>query len=229
MRIIIFTIEYRVSELGWGRNPIPRELRSDIRIPLFHELAQIGFDLNAFLIVLPGGFFRTDLPAGIAGALKRNPPKITVLVGRDNKAGNFCEIWVVTQNGRIRKRTPQAWIHESESERQSVMEKINDRRFQLRNKMYASYCCGDVIIDKRRNPITHSKAAFVLAHYSAKGINFTPPMRSLKIPVFLSHHVKDPYNTVNFAYEGDKDIRPLIPPLKGKSLGFKWIGRMYSI
>jgi hypothetical protein len=229
MKVVIFSIEYRAFELGWGRNPIPRELRSDIRIPLFHELAQLGFDRKASLIVFPGGFFRTDFPAGIAGSLKRIPPKTTVLVGRDNKAGNKLEAWVVAPSGRIRRKIPEAWIHKKESKRQSVLDSISDRRFQHENRLYAVFCCGDVIIDKRRAPITHSKAAFVLAHYSAKGIHFTPSMRSLNIPVFLSHHVKDPYNTVNFAYQGDRNLRPLIPPFKGKSLGFRWIGRIYSI
>lgn len=128
-------MEYKVSELGWGTNPIPKELRSDIRIPLFHELAEIGYDCKAALIVFPGGFFRTDIPAGIAGSLKRIPPKATVLVGRDSIDGDYCEVWVIAPNGSIRRRIPEAWIHQNEPKYQSGLENINDRKFQLRNKL----------------------------------------------------------------------------------------------
>lgn len=228
MRFIVFTIEYTVSDFGWGRNPVPVELRSDCRIPLFCDLIKCANDQNVSLAMLPGGFFRTDFPAGIISALRHNPPEIAVLVGRDNRANNHCEIWVIAPSGRIRRKIPEAWIYKRESKRQSVLDSITDRRFQLKDKMYAVFCCGDVIIDERKALISKCGAAFVLAHYSAKGRNFTQAMRDLGIPVFLSHHVKYPYNTISFAYNGDIDLRP-ITELKGESQGLKWMGRVYSI
>ena len=155
------------------------------------------------------------------------PPKVKVLVGRDNKCGNQLEAWVVSPNGHITKRITEAWIYEG-SKRLDVLNSITDRRFQLHNKKYAIFCCGDVLIDKRRSPITNSKAAFVLAHYRAKGRNFTPSMRNLGMPAFLSHHVKHPYKTISFAYNGKNDLKP-IDELKGEFQGLKWIARIYCV
>lgn len=229
MKVLIYTIEYRVSEIGWGRDPIPREFSSELRIPLFHELIEYANVQKVSLVVLPGGFFRTDHPAGIANALKHNPPQLNVVVGRDDKANKFSEVWVMAQNGTIRRKIPEAWIQQkNESKRQSILEDVSDRRFQIRNKFFAAFCCGDVIIDKRKAPITNSEATFVLSHYSAKGRNFTPSMRKLNIPVFLSHHVRDPYSTTNFAYHGNRDLKA-DTELKGKSQGLKWISRIYTI
>jgi len=219
-----------VSDFGWGRNPVPLELRSDCRVPLFHELIQHSMAQGIDLVVLPGGFFRTDYSGGIVNALKQHPPKISVLVGCDDVACGQREVWVVAPNGRITRRIPEAWISTYRFS-QAVLDSITDRRFQLDNKMYAVFCCGDVLIDKRKAPITYSKAAFVLAHNSANGRQFTPSMRKLKMPAFLSQHVKHPYNTVGFAYNGNSDLQANIT-LKGKSKGMKelkWIARIYSV
>lgn len=234
VKVAVFAVEYTVEELGWGRNPIPVELRSEFRIPFFHELVKRAREEKVDLAVLPGGFFRADKPGVIAKALKTSPPKIIVLVGCDNVAGKKCEVWIVGLNGSIKKVIPQAWIHKK-SERQTVLKSITDRRFQLHNKMYAVFCCGDVLIDHRKPPIAGSKVAFVLAHYSATGRSFTPAMRKLGIPVFLSHHVKNPSlkNNEYFAYNGTKDLEPKTE-LEGKfqrskCKKLKWIARIYSV
>lgn len=231
MKAAVFTVEYRVKDLGWGREPIPPEFRSSSRLSLFHELIKIIHRQKVDLAVLPGGFFRTDSPGGIINGLKYRSPEINVLVGWDNVAGNKREVWVIAKNGSITKRIPEAWI----SPRKFSAEILSqaDRRFQINNKMYSAYCCGDVIIDKRR--FTYSKAAFVLAHSSAPGRSFTPAMRKLQIPVFLSHHVKNPSikNNEYFAYNGKKDLEPKTE-LEGKFQGtkckkLKWMARVYSV
>ena len=225
-------VEYRISDFGWASASIPRELRSDCRVPLFHELTDYAKGQGADLVVLPGGFFRTDFPGGIVNALKQQPPGISVLVGRDNVVGSECEVWIIHPTGKIGRRIPEAWVKKKKSELEAALRNITDRQFQLNNKMYAVFSCGDVLIDKRRGPITYSKAAFVLAHHSAKGRHFTRSMRKLEMPAFLSQHVKYPYNTDGFAYKGNEDIKPISKALKGKSKGLrklKWIARIYSI
>ena len=181
--------------------------------------------------MLPGGFFRTNFPGGIVNALKQQPPGIYVLVGRDNETCSKREVWVIGRSGSIKRRIPEAWKSKGRFS-QDTLNRITDRRFQLDNRMYAIYCCGDVLIDDRKAPITYSEAAFVLAHNSANGRQFTRSMRKLEMPVFLSQHVKYPYNTDGFAYNGNDDIKPIKKALKGKSKGLKelkWIARIYSV
>lgn len=225
MKVAVFAVEYTVYELGWNRNPIPSELRSEFRVPFFHKLITHAQDQRVELAVLPGGFFRTDSPGGIANRLRHYPPKVTVLVGCDNVKGNKCEVWVIAPNGKIKRRIPEAYIYKN-SKRQAVLSRT-DRRFQINNKLYSAYCCGDVIIDHRK--FTYSKAAFVLAHYSAKGRSFTPSMRKLGIPTFLSHHVKNPYSIEYFAYNGKKSLKPIKEFWNGRFQGLRWIGRVYSV
>ncbi len=229
MKVAVFTVEYTVSEF-WPSS-IPRELRADCRVPLFHELCDYAKGQEIDLVVLPGGFFRSNFPGGIANALRHHPPNITVLVGCDNVSGSECEVWIVHPNGNIGRKIPEAWKSKGRF-CQDTLNRITDRRFQLDNRMYAVYCCGDVLIDDRKAPITYSEAAFVLAHNSASGRQFTRSMRNLERPVFLSQHVKYPYNTDGFAYKGNDDIKPIAKALKGKSKGLKelkWIARIYSI
>ncbi len=220
-------VEYRISDFGWASASIPRELRSDCRVPLFHELTDYAKGQGADLVVLPGGFFRTDFPGGIVNALKQQPPGISVLVGRDNVVGSECEVWIIHPTGKIGRRIPEAWKSKGRFSH-DTLNRITDRRFQLDNRMYAAYCCGDVLIDDRKAPITYSEAAFVLAHNSANGRQFTRSMRKLEMPAFLSQHVKYPYNTDGFAYKGNIDLKPLTI-WKGKCQGLKWIARVYSV
>ncbi len=220
-------VEYRISDFGWASASIPRELRSDCRVPLFHELTDYAKGQGADLVVLPGGFFRTDFPGGIVNALKQQPPGISVLVGRDNVVGSECEVWIIHPTGKIGRRIPEAWKSKGRFS-QDTLNRITDRRFQLDNRMYAAYCCGDVLIDDRKAPITYSEAAFVLAHNSANGRQFTRSMRKLEMPVFLSQHVKYPYNTDGFAYKENIDLKPLTV-WKGKCQGLKWIARVYAV
>ncbi len=220
-------VEYRISDFGWASASIPRELRSDCRVPLFHELTDYAKGQGADLVVLPGGFFRTDFPGGIVNALKQQPPGISVLVGRDNVVGSECEVWIIHPTGKIGRRIPEAWKSKGRFSH-DTLNRITDRRFQLDNRMYAVYCCGDVLIDDRKAPITYSEAAFVLAHNSANGRQFTRSMRKLEMPVSLSQHVKYPYNTDGFAYKGNIDLKPLTI-WKGKCQGLKWIARVYSV
>ena len=231
MKIVVFTIQYTVSDFGWEQDPVPVELRSNIRMPLFYELIKYARYQQAKLAVLPGGFFRVDRSGGIANTLRHCPPRITVLVGRDNEKCNYREGWVIASNGTINRRIPQAWISPNKFSKDVL--RNTERRFQINNKMYSIFCCGDVIIYKKKIP-TYTEAAFVLAHYSATGRNFTPSMRKLDIPTFLSHHVKYPYNTDNFAYNGKKKIYPVKKAIKGefkglKSKKLKWIARVYSV
>lgn len=220
-------VEYRISDFGWASASIPRELRSDCRVPLFHELTDYAKGQGADLVVLPGGFFRTDFPGGIVNALKQQPPGISVLVGRDNVVGSECEFWIIHPTGKIGRRIPEAWKSKGRFSH-DTLNRITDRRFQLDNRMYAVYCCGDVLIDDRKAPITYSEAAFVLAHNSANGRQFTRSMRKLEMPVFLSQHVKYPYNTDGFAYKENIDLKPLTV-WKGKCQGLKWIARVYAV
>ncbi len=220
-------VEYRISDFGWASASIPRELRSDCRVPLFHELTDYAKGQGADLVVLPGGFFRTDFPGGIVNALKQQPPGISVLVGRDNVVGSECEVWIIHPTGKIGRRIPEAWKSKGRFSH-DTLNRITDRRFQLDNRMYAVYCCGDVLIDDRKAPITYSEAAFVLAHNSANGRQFTRSMRKLEMPVFLSQHVKYPYNTDGFAYKENIDLKPLTV-WKGKCQGLKWIARVYAV
>ncbi len=220
-------VEYRISDFGWASASIPRELRSDCRVPLFHELTDYAKGQGADLVVLPGGFFRTDFPGGIVNALKQQPPGISVLVGRDNVVGSECEVWIIHPTGKIGRRIPEAWKSKGRFSH-DTLNRITDRRFQLDNRMYAVYCCGDVLIDDRKAPITYSEAAFVLAHNSANGRQFTRSMRKLEMPAFLSQHVKYPYNTDGFAYKENIDLKPLTV-WKGKCQGLKWIARVYAV
>ncbi len=220
-------VEYRISDFGWASASIPRELRSDCRVPLFHELTDYAKGQGADLVVLPGGFFRTDFPGGIVNALKQQPPGISVLVGRDNVVGSECEVWIIHPTGKIGRRIAEAWKSKGKFSH-DTLNLITDRRFQLDNRMYEAYCCGDVLIDDRKAPITYSEAAFVLAHNSANGRQFTRSMRKLEMPVFLSQHVKYPYNTDGFAYKENIDLKPLTV-WKGKCQGLKWIARVYAV
>jgi len=229
MKVAILSIQYTIKNFGWGRRPIPSELRSKFRFPFFQELIKQVQHHNVGLVVFPGGFFRSDYPHNIASFLENNPPKVNVLFGRDNERGNICEVWVIAPNGKVSRKIPEAWIYKS-FKRQAVLNRIKDRRFQIYNKFYSAYSCGDVMIDHRKS--TDSKASFVLAHYSAKGRSFTPSMRKLAIPTFLSHHVKDPENTISFAYNGkyEKNMpKPIVEPIKGKFQGLKWIARVYCV
>lgn len=229
MKVAVFAIQYTVKYLGWGRDPIPPELRSGFRLPFFYELIRQIQNQKINFAVLPGGFFRCDSIAGIVNSLLHHPPKISVLVGRDDVSCKYREVLIIAPNGRLTKRIPEAWI----SLRKFSAERLSqtDRRFQLCNKMYAVFCCGDILLwaKQNRKAPTYSKAAFVLAHYTAR--RFASSMRWLGIPTFLSHHVKDPYNTVNYAYNGKyKRNRPkLIKEPWGEFQGLKWIARIYSI
>ena len=227
MKVAVFAVQYTVKDLGWGRVPIPPELRSKLRIPFFHELVKRAREEKVDLVVLPGGFFRTNFPGGIANRLRHYPPKISVLVGRDNVKCNNQEAWVIAPNGTINRRVPEAWISSTKFSENIL--RNTERRFQINNKWYSVYCCGDVIIDDRK--FTYSKAAFVLAHHSSSGRFFTPSMRRLEISTFLSHHVKYLYNTVSYAYNGKyKKNKPQpIKKIYGEFQGLKWIARIYSI
>ena len=108
MRAAVFNVELTLEEF-WPDGRVPVELRSDCRIPLFHEIVGHARSAGVHLAVLPGGFFRTDRPGGIAAAIKKNPPRIRVLVGRDDVSGVRREAWAVTRAGGVSKRFPEIW------------------------------------------------------------------------------------------------------------------------
>lgn len=232
MKVAVFTVQYNI--IRWSNCSIPREFRSEFRNNLFEELIKCARAEKVDLAVLPGGFYRTNFPGGIANSLKYYPPKITVLVGWDNMPGQKREAWVVAPNGKIKTKIPEAWKSSGKFDK-GILNSIDDRRFRLGKKMYAAFCCGDILIDNEQNagrkpPIFNSKAAFVLAHNSAKGRSFSPAMRKLGIPVFLSHHVRNPYNTVSFAYKGKyKKNDPRPKEIYDKYKKFKWVARIYTI
>jgi hypothetical protein len=232
MKVAIFAIQYTLKKSFWSPK-VPTEFYSNSRISLFNELIQCSQSKGIKLVVLPGGFFRTDSPGGIANALKHCPPKMHVLAGRDNVFGDQREVWIIKPSGLIRKIPEiwsRGWWNKTEAERQKEFNRIYDRRFQVKNKTYAVFGCGDIIIDDRLSPIADCKAAFVLAHYSSPGRSFTPAMRRLKKPIFLSHHVKHPYNTTYFAYKGDKlPLKPDYEFWNENSQGLEWIARVYSV
>ena len=231
MKVAIFVVEYRAKKFDDSyRYPIPREFRSECRNFLFNELIGYVKKEKVDLAVFPGGFFRTDSPGDIINSLKYCPPEIKVLVGWDNVAGNKREVWVVAKNGSITKRIPEAWISSHKFSVEILSQ--TDRRFQFCNKTYAAFCCGDILLwtkQNRKTP-TYSKAAFVLAHYTAR--RFSSSMQKLEIPTFLSHHVRDPYNTISYAYNGKykkNDPEPIGKSIKSEFQGLKWVARIYSI
>ena len=229
MKVAVFAIQYTAKKFdNTYRKQIPKEFSAEKRNLLFDELIKKSRKNGVELAVLPGGFFRTNRPGGIANGLRHYPPKINVLVGWDNVNGDKREVWVIAKNGSITKRISEAYEKNKPDEGRSKLTDILDRRFKINNKTYSAYCCGDIIIDKRK--FTYSKAAFVLAHCSAPGRSFTPAMRKLGIPTFLSQHVKYPHKTVSFAYNGMyKKDNPKSKEFCGDSQGLKWIGRIYSV
>jgi hypothetical protein len=230
MKVAIFAVQYKAKNFDNAYvSPVPREFQSKVRIQLFDELINHSRNNKIHLAILPGGFFRTNSPGGIANRLKHYPPKINVLVGWDNVAGDKREVWAIAKNGSITKRIPEAYEKNKSDKGKSKLINISDRSFQITNNMYSAYCCGDIIIDKRK--FTYSKAAFVLAHFSAPGRSFTPAMRKLGIPTFLSHHVKKPSlkNNEYFAYNGGKLLKPIDEFKNTESQGLNWIARIYSV
>jgi len=230
MKVAIFAVQYKAKNFDNAYvNPVPKEFQSEVRIRLFDELINHSRNNKIHLVILLGGFFRTDSPAGIANRLKHYPPKINVLVGWDNVDGDKREVWVIAKNGSITKRILEAYEKNKSDKGKSKLINISDRRFQINNNMYSAYCCGDIIIDKRK--FTYSKAAFVLAHSSAPGRSFTPSMRKLGIPTFLSHHLKNPWISQNYAYNGKykKDDSNPLKKIRGEFQGLKWIARIYSV
>jgi hypothetical protein len=232
MKVAIFIIEYSLnSNFNEYPTSVPKEFRNGIRIQFFSELIEYSLKKDVDLVVLPGGFFRTDSLVGISNSLKHKSPGLNVLVGRDNTTGSHMEVLVISPSGRIKKRIPEAWESAGEFS-QKTFNSIKDRRFRVRNRLFAAYSCGDVIIDQRKTPIIYSEGAFVLAHYSAKGRNFTPAMRKLNMPVFLSHHVSYPYNAHGFAYCGKRNLKPIIEECNTFECNAKqlaWKARLFSI
>lgn len=228
MKVAVFAIQYTVKYLGWGRDPIPPELRSRFRLPFFHELMKQMQNQKVDLAILPGGFFRCDSVAGIANALLHHPPKISILVGHDDVSCKYREVLVIAPNGRLTKRIPEAWISPRKFSEEILSQ--TDRRFQLHNKMYAVFCCGDILLwaKQNRKVPTYSKAAFVLAHYTAR--RFSSSMRKADKLIFLSHHLRKPWPSQNYAYKGKfkkNDPKP-IKKICGEFQGLKWIARVYS-
>jgi len=226
MKVAVFVIGYTHNKREFG---IPHRIR------FFHELTQHAKKQKIDLVVLPGGFFRTNSPKIVINALKCQPPQVTVLVGCDNMNFTESKVWVVASNGKIVKELPEAW-KSSYKFSKTVLNSINDRRFSFKNKIFSIFSCGDILIDNelnagRKPPIFNSKAAFVLSHFSAKGRSFAPHMRNLEIPVFLSHHVKWPYDTVSFAYNGNYNARPkpIAEFWNEKTEGVEWMARVYPI
>jgi len=241
MKVAVFAVQYKGFKKfdNSYKKPIPIDFTSDARNCLFDSLIKKARRHNVDLAVLPGGFFRTDSPGGIANGFTYYPPKIAVVVGWDNVLGSKSEAWVIRPDGKIKVKFPEAW-KSSGNFNKKILYSIDDRTFDYRGKKFAVFCCGDVLIDNeehagRKPPIFDSCAAFVLAHSSAPGRSFTPAMRKLQIPVFLSHHVKYPSikNNEYFAYNGKKNLEPKTE-LEGKFQGtkfkeLKWIARVYSI
>ena len=237
MKVVIFVVQYKGFKKfdNSYKKPIPIDFTSDVRNSLFDNLIKKACKKNVDLAVLPGGFFRTDSPGGIANGLKHHPPKITVVVGWDNVLGSKSEAWVIDPDGVIKVRYPEAWKSPGNFNKK-ILSSINDRTFDVREKKFAVFCCGDVLIDNkehagRKPPIFDSRAAFVLAHSSASGQSFTPAMRKLVMPVFLSQHVKWPSlkNNEYFAYNGKKPLEPIDEFEDKRSQSLKWIARIYSI
>jgi hypothetical protein len=231
MRLAIFAIQYVAKGFFWSSR-FNREFCSDSRILLFSKIIKCCLKREIDLAVFPGGFFRTDSPYKFTRALKKNPPKINVLVGHDNVLGDQREVWIIEPSGMLRKIPEiwsKTWWDKTDKEHQKEFNRINDRCFQVKNKTYAVFGCGDVIIDNRISPIAGSKAIFVLAHYSSPGRSFTPAMRRMKKPAFLSHHVRHPYETTYFSYKGDKPLKPNYEFWNEDSQELEWIARVYSV
>jgi len=235
MKVAIFVVQYKIKFDEYPAR-INKEFRDGYRNPLFSKLVERACSEKVNLVVLPGGFFRTDYPDKIAKYLEKYPPKVNVLVGRDNASGSKLEVLVVSPSGTIRKEIVEVYdqykkARNNESKKKAIRQSIKDRRFQIDNKMYTIFSCGDVLIPEIRkaSPLTYCKAGFVLAHYTAR--RFSSSMRKIGMPIFLSHHLKNPWISQNYAYNGKfkKDDPKPLKKIYGEFQGLKWIARIYSV
>ena len=235
MKVAIFAVQYKIRFNEYPAR-INKEFREEFRNSLFSNQIEHARSEKVNLAVLPDGFFRTDYPDKIVKYLEKNQPKIHVLVGRDNACGSKLEVLVISPNGTIRKRIIEVYDQykkagSNKNKQKMIIQGIKDRRFQIDNKMYTAFSCGDVLIPEIRkaSPLTYCKAAFVLAHYTA--LRFSSAMRKVEIPIFLSHHLKNPWDSQNYAYKGKfKKNDPMpIKKICGEFQGLKWIARVYSI
>lgn len=235
MKIAVFVVGYTVDFDSYP-STIPVEFRSEFRNLLFDELIKHARKEKVDLAVLPGGFFRTDYPDKIAKFLEKHSPKVNVLVGRDNASGSKLEVLVVSPSGTFRKEIVEVYdqykkAKNNKSKKKVILQSIKDRRFQIDNKMYTVFSCGDVLIPEIRkaSPLTYCKAAFVLAHYTAR--RFSSSMRKIDMPIFLSHHLKNPWISQNYAYNGKfkKDDPKPLKKICDEFQGLKWIARVYSV
>ena len=235
MKFAIFAIQYKVK---FNEYPVTlnKEFREGFRNEFFNKLIFQSRSEKVNLAVLPGGFFRSGYPDKIVKFLKRNPPKVNVLVGRDNTSGSKLEVLRISPTGKIRKVIVEVYdqykkARKNKSKQKAILQGIKDRRFQISNKMYTVYSCGDVLVPEIRkaSPLTYCKAAFVLAHYTAR--RFSSSMRKVGIPIFLVHHLKNPWSSQNYAYKGKykKDDPIPLKKIRGEFKGFKWIARIYTV
>ncbi|MBT9144958.1 hypothetical protein B9J77_04125 [candidate division NPL-UPA2 bacterium Unc8] len=199
MKVAIFAVQYKVKFNEYPTT-LNKEFQESFRNEFFNELIIQARSEKVNLALLPDGFFRSDYPDRIVKFLKRNSPKINVLVGRDNTSGSKLEVLLVSPSGRIRKKIVEVYdqykrARKNKSKKKAILQGIRDRRFQINNKMYTVYSCGDVLVSEIRkaSPLTYCKAAFVLAHYTAR--RFSSSMRKVGIPIFLSHHLKNPWSS----------------------------------
>lgn len=185
------------------------------------------------LLIFPGGFFCGANWEQFSGCLKMNPPNVTLVVGWDekpgkkNKSGKIQkrkrEVWAVSRKGQIKMRIQEAW---GRSDAKEVLKKVSERRCLIDRNDVDLYCCGDVLIDERK---FEGEIVAVTAHCSAKGRAFSRAMRSLEKPAFLSHFVKHPYKTTDFAYCGTEKLKSKEPIQRYFQEKIKWQARIYNI
>ncbi len=194
--------------------------------------------LKINLLIFPGGFFEGNNISSFRSYLRKNPPNVALIVGWDKKTGkndkkrekqnSKREIWAVSSNGEIKTRIREAWIGKGGKINKEILKNIQKRKCIVGQVSVDLYCCGDVLIDKRH---FNGKLAAITAHQSARGRAFSPAMRNLNKPVFLSHFVMHPYKTKDFAYNGATNLKAIAVVNNNEcSLEqVEWQARIYSL